>query len=403
MLLSKYKVLEYSTYVAAPSAAGMMADWGAQVIKVEPVGGDPSRGYFSTVGRDFVDNPIFDVDNRGKQSIGIDTSKPEGLDIMRKLIAETDVFLTNLRPGSLERGRLDWESVRAINPRLIFASVTGYGLQGEDRDRPGFDTAAFWSRAGVGHMTAPKGTDPFLMRIGFGDHITGIAMLSGILAALLHREETGEGGLVETSLMRTGIYTVSSELAIQQRFGKLASNRDRHHGINPLNNYFRSSDGNWVCVLTRHGYNVDWPRVLKAAGCPELENDERFATPKARRENAATLVDLLDAGFVRYSLEEISRRLDEVDVAWAPLQTPTQVLEDSQALATGAFVDLPQHDGGSVKSIAGPVRFYDRNHGPQGPTPKAGEHTRSILHSIGMSEDDLSSLSERGIIKLADG
>jgi crotonobetainyl-CoA:carnitine CoA-transferase CaiB-like acyl-CoA transferase len=401
MLLSKYKVLEYSTYVAAPSAGGMLADWGAQVTKIEPLRGDPIRGYFNSVGRDMADNPIFDVDNRGKRSIALDTAGVQGAAIIRRLLAETDVFLTNLRPGSLQRAGLDWDSVREINPRLVFASVTGYGLAGDDRDRPGFDVAAYWARGGVANMTVPKGAEPLMMRIGVGDHVTGLAVVSGILAALLEREGSGAGRLVEVSLLRTGIYSVSSELAIQQRLGRVASNRERHRALNPLNNFFRAADGNWVCILARHGpANTDWREICTAIGVTDLVDDPRFATPKDRRANAAGLIDLLDAAFGKLSLQELAQRLDAEDVAWAPVQSPAQVLADPQAQAAGAFVDIPTHAGGSVRSIAGPVRFHGIEHGPRAPTPLVGEHTAAVLSDIGFSPQAIAALADEKVVAL---
>ncbi len=402
MLLSNYKVLEFSTYIAAPAAAGILCDWGAQVTKIEPLRGDPFRGIFNSIGRDIPENPIYDVDNRGKRSIALDTSSPEGVEIVRRLLAEHDVFLTNLRPGSLERAGLDWESVRKINPRIIFASVTGYGLSGADRDRPGFDVAAFWSRAGVAQMAVPKGNDPLMMRMGVGDHTTGLAILAGILAALLEREKTGKGRLVEASLIRTGIYSVASEMAVQQRFGKLVSNRDRHHAMNPLSNFFRAAGGDWLCILARQGHaNKDWKEICAALEVSDLVNDERFSSAKARRENAAELVDILDAAVGKRTVQEWASRLDEQDLVWSPVQTPAQVIADPQAEAAGAFVEIPTRDGGNVQSIGGPIRFHGVEHGPRAPTPMIGEHTASVLEEIGFDRDAIAALAEKNVVALA--
>ena len=155
MLLAGLKVIEYATYIAAPGAGGLMSDWGADVIKIEPPGGDPIRGFFSSIGIDIVDNPVFDLDNRGKRSIIIDTTTDAGRDIVRKLVIDADVFITNVRPGGLVRAGLDYAALSALNERLIYANVTGYGLEGPDVDRAGFDIAAFWSRSGWARLTAP--------------------------------------------------------------------------------------------------------------------------------------------------------------------------------------------------------------------------------------------------------
>ena len=160
-VLQGLKVIELATYIAAPGAGGMLSDWGAQVIKIEAPGGDPIRQFFDTIGADTAGNPVFDLDNRGKQGIVLDITKPEGRDIALRLLATADVFLTNLRPGALSRAGLDWDTVSALNPRLIMSSVTGYGLEGAEADKPGFDLAAFWARSGVAALTIPRGRSPF--------------------------------------------------------------------------------------------------------------------------------------------------------------------------------------------------------------------------------------------------
>ena len=234
MLLQGLKVVEFASYIAAPGAAGILADWGAEVIKVERPEGDPMRNVFGDAKSALSGNPTFGLDNRGKRAVVLDTSKPEGREALTRLAAEADIFLTNVRPASLKRAGLDDETLRATNPRLIYAVVTGYGLEGPDAAKPGFDVTAFWSRAGVAHMHAPKGADPFILRTGVGDHTTSLATVSAILAAVYEREKTGVGRLVQTSLLATGVYTVGSDMAVQLAFGKLASNRPRNAPFDPV-------------------------------------------------------------------------------------------------------------------------------------------------------------------------
>ncbi|MDZ4053515.1 MAG: CoA transferase, partial [Phenylobacterium sp.] len=191
MILKGLKVVEFATYIAAPGAAGILGDWGAEVIKIERPGGDDMRHVFADAKSDLGANPTFEMDNRGKRSIVLDIGKPEGREAVAKLATGADVFITNVRPASLKRAGLDEASLRPANPRLIYALVTGYGMEGPDAHKPGFDVTAFWSRAGVARMTTPKGEDPFLLRTGFGDHITSLATTSAILAALYEREQTG--------------------------------------------------------------------------------------------------------------------------------------------------------------------------------------------------------------------
>ncbi|MEO0721686.1 MAG: CoA transferase, partial [Pseudomonadota bacterium] len=173
-MLEGIRVVEHATYMAAPGAGSILSDWGADVVKIEPPGGDPIRKFFQTIGTDITDNPVFAFDNRGKKSIVLDTRTEEGQAIMRQLAGDADVFLTNVRPGGLARSGLDYDSLKATNPKLVYCSLTGYGLEGEDKDRPGFDVASFWARSGVAALTIPKGEEPYALRTAFGDHTTSI-------------------------------------------------------------------------------------------------------------------------------------------------------------------------------------------------------------------------------------
>ena len=347
--------------------------------------------------RDLAGNPVFEMDNRGKRAVAIDISKPAGRDALARLAAEADVFLTNVRPASLAKVGLDEATLRAANPRLIYAQVTGYGLDGPDAAKPGFDVTAFWARAGVARMTVPKGQDPFLLRTGVGDHITSLATVSAILAALYEREKTGVGRLVATSLLGTGVYTVGSDLAVQLKFGRVVSARPRHAPFDPLANFYKSSDDRWFVVNPRGG-SVDWPPLTRAAGKPELVEDERFRTGRARRENTPELVSVLDAAFGALPFEEIARRLDEEDLAWAPAQTPADVAADPQAEAAGAFVEVEDGLGGTFRSPSAPARFPGADTLRRGPAPSVGQHTREILLEIGYSEGEIDAMCADGAV-----
>lgn len=401
-MLEGIRVVELATYIAAPAAAGIMADWGAEVIKVEPLQGDAIRGMLKNVSASNVEgNPIFDMDNRGKRGLAIDLRNEKGAAALKNLVMSADVFITNVRPGGLARAGLDWATLHAEKPDLIYASVTGYGLQGEDQDRPGFDMAAFWARAGVANLTAPKGTDPFPLRVGQGDHTTGLATLNGILGALFERTKTGKGRLIEASLLRTGIYSIASDMAIQLRYGRVASTKSRDQAVNALNNFFQCACGTWLCLLTRHSGDIFGP-IAKAIGRPELSTDERYLTAKSRRTHAIELVETLDAEFAKHDIEEWGRRLDAEDVVWAPVQTMAQVADDKQAEAAGVFVDIPDGAGGAGRSVAGPVRLPNEDGTTadrvRGPAPGIGEHTADILRELGYDDAGLEDLKAAGAI-----
>lgn len=394
-MLEGLKVVEYATYIAAPGAAAIMADWGADVVKIESPSGDPMRFFFDSIATETAINPCFELDNRGKRGIVLDTTKSEARDALLKLIDGADVFITNVRPSSLKRGGLDYAALAKRNPRLIYASVTGYGLEGKDADKAGFDVAAFWARSGVQALFTPKGVEPFPLRTGFGDHITSLATLSGILAALHERTSTGKGRLVEASLMRTANYVLGSDLGIQHTFGKVASTRPRAAQVAPLTNYFKTKDDRWVCLVSRQG-GVDWKQVCQAVQRLDLFEDERFKSARGRRTHAAELVGLLDQAFGALTLEEAAKGLDEADLVWAIVQTPAEAVSDPQLLAAGGVVDVPLPQGGSFKSSASPVRFPGADDGPKGPTPRQGEHTRAVLAELGYSAEQIDAMIAAG-------
>lgn len=395
MLLQGLKVVDFTAYIAGPGAACILGDWGADVIKVERPGGDSMRHIFADLKTDLGANPTFDLDNRGKRGVVLDISKPEGREALAKLAEQADVFLTNVRPASLRRAGLDDETLRAANPRLVYAVITGYGLEGPEAHKPGFDVTAFWARAGVANMTAPKGMDPFLLRSGVGDHTTSLATVSAILAALYERERTGVGRLVQTSLLATGIYVMSSDLAVQLKFGRLASARTRDNPINALANFYKSADGRWF-VHNPRGPGGGWEAFCEAAGRPDLIADERFATGKARRENAKALTEAFDEGFGALPFDEIARRLDAADLVWAPVQTPAEVAADPQAAAAGAFLEIEDGQGGTYRSVAAPARFPGADAERRPPAPALGQHTREVLAELGYGEAQIEAMLQAG-------
>jgi crotonobetainyl-CoA:carnitine CoA-transferase CaiB-like acyl-CoA transferase len=390
MLLKGLKVVEYATYIAAPGAGGLLADWGADVIKIEPPGGDPIRQFFETIGADIADNPVFDLDNRGKRSIIIDTAEEEGRQIVRKLASQADIFITNVRPASLSKAGLDFAALEALNPRLIYANVTGYGLEGPDVDRAGFDVAAFWARSGWANLTAPKGIDPFPIRTGVGDHICSISTVAGILAALHARQTTGKGQHVDASLLRSATYTLGSDLSIQMRFGRIGSTRPRHEAINPIANFFQCRDGRWLTMLPRQG-TKDWPGFCKALGLEQLEQDPRFVSSKARRENGPLLVSLLDEVFAKTDFADIATRLDAHDLIWAPVQSPAEAITDPQLIAAGGLTQIETAKGVKHTSPSGPVRFVGMNEENKGTVPTPGRDAQAILAEAGFSDTEIAS------------
>ena len=396
-MLEGLKVVELATYIAAPGAGGIMADLGAAVVKVESPAHDPIRNFFEGFGEEFTTNSVFELDNRGKRGIVLDISKPEGREALVRLVRGADVFLTNTRPAALKRARLDYDTLAAENSRLVYCSVTGYGSEGPDADKPGFDIASFWARAGVAGLTIPKAYEPFPIRTGMGDHVTSLATVSAILAALLERTRTGKGRLVETSLLRAGVYSVGSDLSIQMRYGRVASNRTRKESVNPTSNFFKTSDGRWLCLVPRQG-GSDWKDLAKALGRPEIVDDARFANHALRRKHAADLVGAFDEAFGALGFDEAAKLLDAHDLVWAPVQTARELAVDPQAEAAGCWVDASDRDGVQFRAPATPARFPGAETGPRGPAPKPGQHSDEVLTEAGYSPAEIAGLRERGAL-----
>ena len=396
--LEGIRVVELGFWVAGPSAGGILADWGADVIKIEPLDGDPFRGLFlQGFGMDMPLNPPFELDNRGKRSLSLDYASDEGRKIVLDLVDRADVFVTNLRPGGLARAGLDWESLSRRNPRLVYASVTGYGLSGPDRDRPAYDVGAYWSRAGIALALTPEGSDPPYQRGAMGDHNAGMTVAGGVSAALFAREKTGRGQLVETSLLRVGIFTLGWDTMIQLRLGAPATAMTRTTTPNPLISCYRDRDGRWFWLLGLQGDRM-WPDLVRALGDPEWKSDPRFANLPARRENCAELVRRLDEIFARRPLSEWAGIFDRENVWWAPVQTTAEVVEDPQAEAGGAFVDVPMPDDSKVRMVASPVDFHGTPWAPRGTAPELGQNTEEVLLELGYDWETIAALKDRKVI-----
>ncbi len=375
------KVVELGVWVAGPAAGGILADWGADVIKIEPPTGDPARLFGRMLGCDVGLNPPFEMDNRSKRSVVLDLGTDAGRATAFELLAGADVFLTNVRPGALQRLGLDFESVSAANPRLVYGLITGYGESGPDADRAAFDVAAFWSRAGVAHLLTRPGETPPFQRGGMGDHSAGMTMAAAVCAALLARERTGTGQLVTTSLYRQGAYTVSFDLNTYLMSGQPIAIGQRESMGNPCMNNYAAQDGRrfWIVGLEAERH---WPALCRAVGRPEWRDDPRFADARSRAVNSAALIAALDEIFATRPLDEWAQVFaGEPEFFWSPVNTLEDVVADEQFHAAGGIVDVPDGDA-AVPMVATPADFHGTPWAPRSAAPQLGQHTEEVLADL---------------------
>ena len=406
-LLEGIRVVEMGLWVAGPAAAGILADWGAEVIKLEMPNGDPMRKLFGALSGSKEERcPPFDLYNRGKKSIALDVNQPDGAALAQRVVATADVFITNMRPQFLQRVGLDPQALLARHPRLVYASLTAYGLEGPDRDAPGFDMAAFSGRSGVADRATSPGGAPPILPGGMGDNVTAMALVGGIAGALFHRERSGQGQLVSTSLLRTGIYSIGMDVATRVGLGRIAPTLPRTRPQNPLMNLYRAGDGKWFWLVGAESER-HWPGILKALGAPELTADARFATPRDRRRNAEALVEVFDGLLGGRSRAEWAETFRREDVWWAPINSVDDLLQDPQVLACGAFVHVPVRAGEarpeSFNGVATPVDFSLTPAGPAGAPPGVGAHADALLESLGVSREELARLRSAGVLAAARG
>ena len=392
------KIVELAMWAAGPMVAGILSDWGADVIKIEAPDGDPYRALNVHPGVQPTDitNPNFNVNNRNKRGIVLNLKTEEGRSLARKLISGADVFLTNLRVGALERLGLDYEAMHQLSSRLIYCHVTGYGAEGEWRDRAGYDAGAFFARAGVWAALLPQGDFPMMRCGAFGDYYTALAAAGGICAALVARQATGKGQRVLASLLRTGAYAISSALDQALLGYPVRSNTSRTPSFNPLINCYKDRDGKWFWLLCLQGDRF-WPGVTRAIGRPDLLGDPRFDSLANRGTHSVPLMEILDAIFKTRTIEEWGPIFDREDVWYTPANDIPGVLKDSQMRVAGCFTTMPTTRG-DAEVVPAPIDFSETPWNIREAAPELGQHTEEILLETGHSWAEIAKFKERGTI-----
>jgi len=388
--LSDVRVVEIASFVAVPAAGALLADLGAEVIKVEVPGGETLRhatprrmGYQSEV----AESPHFHMDNRGKRSLALDLTREPARRALRRVVDRADILLTNLLPHRLERYGFDAETLRGAHPELIVAALNGYGTQGPDANTPAFDYTAFWARSGLMDSMRDVGSDPAFLRPGVGDHSASLALVSGILAALRTRDQTGAGQEVHVNLLHTGFYIAGNDASLVATAGQDTRRHDPASPRNPLWAHYRTADERWIFLVMIDSQRY-WPALCRAIGRPELEADERFHNEVARYRNSPELTRLIADVFASRSFAEWEAELAGHPVIWSPVRTLLEATRDPQVTELGVFADIEHPGQPGLRTVAPPIQLSAHPMAGERPAPALGEHGRQILREAGCSNDE---------------
>ena len=389
--LAGIRVLDAAGMIAGPSAAALMADYGADVIKLEPPQGDLLRGM---IGIEDGPDPWWQLDNRGKRGVSVDLASEDGVAAVQAIAATCDVVITNFTAERQERYRLRPEDLRADHPELIHATITGYGRTGPDNHRLAFDHTAFFARGGVLDIMGEPGSPPG-GRAGQGDHTTALGLLAAILLALRERDLTGHGQAIEVALMQMAIWTLSSDISVGLATGEMPVPRMRIETPSPLVTRFRCGDDRWI-QLCMPG-DKHWPGFCSALAQLQWMHDPRFSSSEARAAHAPELITMCDEVFATADRATWAERCDAAGLTWGPIQSLPDVVADPQAAALCAFADVDGLDR-PFRTVNAPMHLPGSESGVRGRGPEHGEHTAQVLAEAGLSAAQITDLLARGIV-----
>jgi len=395
-IFSDLKVLDLASYIAGPAAATILADFGADVVKVEPPAGDVYRYFSATPPNPVSDfNYAWQLTNRNKRSIAIDLKSPESADVLERLVQWADVVVVNFPPRVKSSLGLTYEALAAMNPRLVYADITGYGLHGPDADVPGFDVTAYWARSGLMQVTHDAGSPPTLPIPGIGDHATATTLYAAIVTALYVREKTGKGAHVTTSLIANGIWAAGAWVEGGLNGGTFFPQHDRKRPPNALLNPYLTADGRWLLLVAAQ--RKDWPLFARAIGRPELVEDPRFSD-EHRAANAAALVAILDPVFAASPLAHWKEILGAARVIFGVVQVAEEIIHDPQLAANEVVVPLQLPGRPAGRTVSSPLQILGAAKVAPTAAPRLGEHADALLRDLGFGEARIAALYEAGAV-----
>lgn len=396
-VLTGLRVIEVATFIFGPAAATVMADFGAEVIKVEPSGiGDPYRYLYRLPPMpECEENYCYVLDGRNKRSIALDLSQPSGHAVLVDLVRGADVLITNQHPSVLAKLRITYDDLRGHNPRLVYAHATGYGDVGEDVEQPGYDMSAYWARSGLMDAVCSAGSEPALSVAGMGDHPSAMALFGGIMLALYRRQQTGEGSLVSSSLMANGVWANSCLLQSILCGALPYVKTPRTAAYNVLVNHYLTRDKKrfLLCSLRT---DKDWPALCRCMGRPDWLDDPRFATPEKRRAHTCELVAMLDEIIASHDYDHWKRALTEHELVFSPVPGLDDAAHMPQLVAAQTVVPLHAPGTTAQQTINSPIFLQGVDKRPAGPAPAVGEHSREILAQLGYSPERIAGLFAKG-------
>lgn len=398
--LEGLKVVELSFWFAGPAAGMLLGECGADVIKVEPLdGGDPLRGISveERHGHPSEVNYLLELVNRNKRSVAIDLRQDEGREAIDRLVKDADIFVTNLRPGALDRLKMTTDRLTELNPRLIYGLLTAFGPEGPDRDKGGFDEVGFWARGGFLSFMGEPDAPPTQLHGAMGDLTTAMCLVAGISMALLVRERTGKGQVVDSSLLSAGMWVSGFDLQTTLFTGDDPGRQRRTDAFSPLYNIYKCGDGRWV-QFTMPQTDRFWGPVCRALGIAHLENDERYNTQEKLMDRKQEVVALFDQAFVHRPLKEWASRFDQEQLIWAHDARLSEVITDPQVAANRFLAQVPHPSLGDLKEVGVPFRLRETPPKPSGSAPEWAQHTEEVLQNAGYSWDEIIALKDRGVI-----